>query len=669
MSIKVNDRQVLPRTRESHSRTSFIMKWLIAFGLIGIVAMNVSSILPVILPVSTPGIVETSTPIETEATLTFKADADAQVEESNPTANAGTSPDLQVIKVPGQSVESYLRFTVSGISAAVESARLRVYSTTDTAEDGPALYVTDNTWTETEITWENRPVHTGDRSSDQSLVRRYSWAEYDVTALVTGDGMYSFVLAGDSEEGLRFSSRESSNGPELVVTIASVTPTPAVGATAAGTTTAESGNAFTFTAEADAHIIQDSPVENHGASTDLQADGDSDAAQIPYIRFNVSGIDDPVQNVKLRVFSTEGSGDGPAVHFADSNWMESGVNAITWNGQPTLLSGPMEDKEAVPDGSWVEYNVTAAVTGDGIYTFALVADSEEEAAFSSREGAEAPQLIVTTGLTAPTPTPNPVSRVSSGETILVGAGDIATCDRDEDEFTAQLLDSIPGTVFTTGDNAYVNGSYSEYISCYDPSWGRHKSRTKPSPGNHEYNTSGAAGYFQYFNNIPSYYAYDLGSWRIYALNSEIDVSASSAQVKWLEEDLAANPSQCVLAYWHTPRWSSGAKNGSRADMQTLWQILYDAGAELVINGHEHNYERFAEMDESGAEVTQGLREIVAGTGGAGLYDFGTPLAASQVRNNTSYGVLKLTLHSTSYDWGFISIPGSTFTDSGSDTCH
>jgi len=298
-----------------------------------------------------------------------------------------------------------------------------------------------------------------------------------------------------------------------------------------------------------------------------------------------------------------------------------------------------------------------------------VADSGDEVIFSSREGTEAPQLIVTTGLAAPTPSPRPVIQVSPDDVILVGAGDIATCDRDEDELTAQLLDNIPGTVFTAGDNAYLDGSYSEYINCYDATWGRHTDRTKPSPGNHEYNTSGAAGYFQYFNNVPSYYAYDLGSWRIYALNSEINVSDTSDQVKWLEEDLAANPNQCVLAYWHTPRWSSGAKNGSRADMQTLWQILYDAGAELVINGHEHNYERFAEMDETGTKVSGGLREIVVGTGGAGLYEFGTPLAASQVRDNTSFGVLKLTLLVTGYDWEFIPAANSTFTDSGSSICH
>jgi hypothetical protein len=265
-----------------------------------------------------------------------------------------------------------------------------------------------------------------------------------------------------------------------------------------------------------------------------------------------------------------------------------------------------------------------------------------------------------------TPTSAPTS---SGSVVLVGAGDIANCSRTQDEQTAQLLDNIPGTVFTTGDNAYVDGTYTEYINCYEPNWGRHKSRTKPSPGNHDYLTSGAAGYFQYFNNIPSYYAYDLGAWRIYSLNSEINVSISSPQVAWLSNDLAANPRQCVAAYWHKPRWSSGSNHGDNMNMQAIWQLLYDAGAELVLNGHEHHYERFTEMNASGSAASQGLREIVVGTGGATLYPFGSPKSTSQVRNNTAYGVLKLTLSSNSYDWQFVPAGSATFTDSGSTNCH
>ena len=257
---------------------------------------------------------------------------------------------------------------------------------------------------------------------------------------------------------------------------------------------------------------------------------------------------------------------------------------------------------------------------------------------------------------------------SAATVVLVGAGDIASCGYTTDTATARLLDSISGTVFTAGDNVYPNGTSTEYTNCYRPTWGRHKSRTKPSPGNHDYNTSRASGYFQYFGNIPSYYAYNLGDWRIYALNSNIDVSATSAQVNWLKNDLAANPKRCVLAYWHHPRWSSGSRYGSNSRYQSLWKTLYDAGAELVINGHEHNYERFKQMNASGSAVSRGMRAFVVGTGGAGLYGFGSIRSTSEVRNSSTHGVLKLTLSSTSYSWKFVPVAGRSFTDSGTTSC-
>jgi hypothetical protein len=252
--------------------------------------------------------------------------------------------------------------------------------------------------------------------------------------------------------------------------------------------------------------------------------------------------------------------------------------------------------------------------------------------------------------------------------VLVGAGDISTCDNDNDEATAKLLDNIPGTVFALGDNVYLDGTDHEFINCYHPTWGRHKDSTKPVPGNHEYFTPDATGYFDYFNNIPSYYAYELGDWRVYALNSEIDVSATGAQAEWLKDDLAANPRLCVLAYWHKPLWSSSYEDGSDSDYQTLWETLYEAGAEVVINGHIHNYERFAEMNASGEAKSPGLRQIIVGTGGVNHYGFINPLPTSQVRNSSTYGVLKLTLSSTSYSWQFIPVEGRTFTDSGTTSC-
>jgi hypothetical protein len=256
-----------------------------------------------------------------------------------------------------------------------------------------------------------------------------------------------------------------------------------------------------------------------------------------------------------------------------------------------------------------------------------------------------------------------------GSVVLVGAGDISSCDNDHDEATAKLLDDIPGTVFALGDNVYLDGTSEEFTNCYHPTWGRHKDRTRPVPGNHEYFTPGATGYFEYFDDIPSYYAYDLGGWRIYALNSEIDVSIISAQVKWLIKDLAASPRLCVLAYWHQPLWSSRYEDGNDAMYATLWKILHDAGAELVINGHIHNYERFAEMDASGSAASPGLREIVVGTGGVNLDGYATDLATTEVRNASTYGVLKLTLRPTSYSWEFVPVPGNTFSDRGTSSCH
>jgi hypothetical protein len=262
-----------------------------------------------------------------------------------------------------------------------------------------------------------------------------------------------------------------------------------------------------------------------------------------------------------------------------------------------------------------------------------------------------------------------------GTAVLVGAGDIVDCSSTDAEATASVLDNISGTVFTAGDNAYPDGSAADY-TCYDASWGRHKSRTFPAPGNHEYNTAGAAGYFGYFGSAagPSgrgYYSYNLGSWHIISLDSEIPMNAGSAQETWLRADLAANTQQCTLAYWHRPRFSSGTNHGSATDVQPLWQALYDYGAEIVINGHEHNYERFAPQTPSGAaDPAKGIREFISGTGGKSHYnDEGTPLPNSEVFNGTTFGVLKLTLGSGTYSWQFIPASGGSFTDSGSGSCH
>ncbi len=268
---------------------------------------------------------------------------------------------------------------------------------------------------------------------------------------------------------------------------------------------------------------------------------------------------------------------------------------------------------------------------------------------------------------------------STPAVTLTGAGDIASCTSPGDEATARLLDSVPGTVFTTGDNAYPAGSARDFGDCYDPSWGRHRARTRPSPGNHDYQTAGAAGYFDYFGadagqRGAGYYSYDHGDWHVVSLNSNCTAvggcQAGSAQERWLRADLAANARRCTLAYWHHPLFTSGAGHGPAPALRPLFQTLYDHGADVVVTGHNHQYERFAPQDPNGRlDATRGIRQFVAGMGGASHYGFGAIQPNSEARNGDTYGVLSFTLRDGGYDWRFIPEAGRTYTDGGSDTCH
>jgi hypothetical protein len=263
--------------------------------------------------------------------------------------------------------------------------------------------------------------------------------------------------------------------------------------------------------------------------------------------------------------------------------------------------------------------------------------------------------------------------------VLIGAGDIADCTLLAGaEATAKLIEQNPGTVMAIGDLAYPDGT-KENFECYDKTWGRFKSRTRPAVGNHEFHSTGATFYFQYFGDAAGssrdgFYSYELGAWHIVVLNSECQevggCNAGSRQEKWLRADLAAHPAACTLAYFHKPLFSSGAKHGDDPEIKPLWQAFYDANADVVVNGHDHDYERFAPQDPDGkSDARRGIREFVAGTGGKNQRPFGPPHPNSEIRSTDRFGVLKLTLHSNGYDWQFIPEAGKTFTDSGSGICH
>jgi hypothetical protein len=345
--------------------------------------------------------------------------------------------------------------------------------------------------------------------------------------------------------------------------------------------------------------------------------------------------------------------------------------AVSWSPAPWLTAGEAGPDQQTPDiASVIQEVVNRPGWSSGNSLVIIITGSGERVAESyNGDPAAAPLLHVEF---------NTSSNVVPSTTVLVGAGDIAGCGSQKDLETARLLDNIAGTVFTLGDNVYSDGTDLQFSNCYDPTWGRYKARTRPAPGNHDYHTPGASGYFDYFGSAAGemgkgYYSYDLGAWHIIVLNSECTqvggCESDSPQGQWLEADLAANPKVCTLAYWHRPRFSSGSVHGSNARYRDFWRLLYDAGADVVLNGHDHTYERFAPQDPAGiADPGRGIREFVVGTGGAGLYTFGTPEPNSEVREGNTHGVLKLTLHPTSYDWEFVPIAGQTFTDSGSASC-
>jgi PKD repeat protein len=366
----------------------------------------------------------------------------------------------------------------------------------------------------------------------------------------------------------------------------------------------------------------------------------------------INGGSPPPPNTPVGAFTaTPSSGNAPlTVAFTDQS-----------TNSPTAWSWDFDDPGSGSQNTSTLRNPSHTFSAAGSYDVTLTPSN------GAGTGTQATHTISVT-------TPG-----GSGDPVFVGAGDIANCSRTQDESTAVLLDGIAGTVFTAGDNVYENGTATEFTNCYGPTWGRHKARTRPATGNHEYQTSGASGYYGYFGSAagdPSkgYYSFDIGAWHAVVLNSNCSqvggCGATSPQATWLRNDLAAHPTSCTLAIWHHPRFSS-SRSSPDGLTAALWQALYDAGAEIVIGGHYHNYERFDLQTPAGArDAAFGIREIVVGTGGAALVGFsGGVMANSLVRNSSTYGVLKLTLHPASYDFAFVPIAGQSFSETGSGTCH
>lgn len=459
---------------------------------------------------------------------------------------------------------------------------------------------------------------------------------------------------------------------------------------------AEAAAPFSFRAVADATTDASAPRAALGRQRSLVADGSP--RRVTYLRFSVAGLRQPVLRARLRLHvqnTTAGPSPsaGAVAKVASTSWSEAG---ITWTNRPAVGARMGPFRGAARADRWIEFDVTAAVRGNGLVSLALVQSDHDGVFYDAREAgpAVAPRLVVATGTrapaptttrpttTRPAPTTTPTTRptLQNGDRLLLAAGDIAGCTWDGDELTAQIIDRYPGvTVAGLGDMVQVSGTASEFRDCYAPTWGRFKDRTRPAVGNHEYLTSGAWPYWDYFGAAAGprgkgWYSYDIGSsWHVVVLNANCwEAGASckpgSEQERWLRKDLAANPRPCTLAYWHQPMFSSIEGLDS---VRPLWDALYEAGADLILNGHKHGYERFAPQRPDGTrDAARGIRQIVAATGGSpDFLPFGAPEPNSEVRATRVHGVLKLTLSSASYRWDFLPASDTTFTDSGATACH
>jgi hypothetical protein len=273
--------------------------------------------------------------------------------------------------------------------------------------------------------------------------------------------------------------------------------------------------------------------------------------------------------------------------------------------------------------------------------------------------------------------------MGSGDPVINALGDIAACDpsyvyRDGQLLTEALASSLDGSILGLGDYVYPDGTPVYFTGCFDPVWSSIKPRIIPVAGNHEYQYSNAGGYYAYFGTSAGdptmgYYSFNLGSWHLIALNSNCSFvggcGVGSPQLTWLQADLAANTQKCILAFWHHPLYGSG-KEGNTPEVIDFWQSLYTAHATLVINGHNHDYERFAPIDPAGnPDPVNGITEIVAGTGGKDHSPLVQLQPNSQIFNDTDFGVLRLALHTDSYAWQFLPVAGATFTDEGIGKCN
>ncbi|HEV8686281.1 MAG TPA: DNRLRE domain-containing protein [Gaiellaceae bacterium] len=430
-----------------------------------------------------------------------------------------------------------------------------------------------------------------------------------------------------------------------------------------------------FGAVADAVVSAARPRANVGRLRTLRVD--AAPVERSYLRFRVRGLRAPVATARLQLYALTGSRRGLRVHgVAGTDWREG---TITYAAAPAL-SGVRGTSGAFRARTWRSIDVTALVRGNGSVSMALTTTASRGIVLASREApSHRPRLIVET---------------EAGEAVVVAAGDIAcdpgsssfnrglgTSSACREKYTADLVERIGAiAVLNLGDAQYERGTLSRFAASYDRSWGAFKAKTWAVAGGiHDF--YGGGDWYAYFGRRAgpapyTPYSLELAGWHVIVLNSQCSQARvggcgrGSRQYAWLQADLTAHPARCTLALWHNARWSSGSRHGTDDRTDAFIRALYSAGADVVLSAHDHLYERFAPQNpDAGRDDARGLVQFVVGTGGKSLDSFGRIAPNSEARSSSAYGVLKLTLRPTGYDWQFVPEARASFTDSGSARCH
>ncbi len=667
------------------------------------------------------GAAAVSAPSAVTSTVTLNPEADAYVDAGNPTKNYGNSSTLRVDNSPIQ--RSYLRFNLGSVTGTVTQATLRVYANTALSAGYDVYSVADTTWVEatgsSKITYSNAPPLASSKTGSSGSVGANTWTSVDVTPLASPGHKVSLALTTTSSTALSMSSREGANTPQLVVTTTSSSDTQApsvpsgvtatgvspteidVGwaastddtgvtgysiykdgsgtplATVSGTTlsypdtSVSAGSTHSYTVDAfDAAGNRSAQSSPPASATTPNAPGCTTTTQPGYtVTVCLTSPTAPGSvtgslPVSATVTTTGSPPSAPKIRFCVD---DSGcTNAASGYALSDFQASSGVYSASLPTARWV----------DGVHAITARGWISNSTTDWLSNPSPVVSMTFANGVSQPPQNGNsfvPTSGTPGSPFVVAAVGDGGSGETPSNSDVANLIAGWNPSLFLYLGDVYEKGSPSEFSNYYDPNnfFGQFRSITDPTVGNHEYSfDSGASGYFNYWDTTRHFYSFDAGGWHFISLDSTSQYNQTApgtGQYQWLQQDLAADSAQCTLVYYHHPLWNTGPE-GQTTRMSAIWSLLVSHGGVLVLNGHDHDYQRYGPLDWNGQPNANGVVEIIAGTGGHGHQSQVTTDPNRVAADFTHFGALKLTLNPTSATFAFIPTGGAT-QDSGTIPCN